>query len=154
MRSISDQLMFMTCYIYMSVKNDGVNPKVCFLLTLFICDVNKAHVMANFREYYMPAHPTTQVDLNWLEATYKSNSMTLRAMATEAGCCVDTLKRILNREGIAIYSAAKYQTSSRKNAGTWQRPCMKCGSSKSRPKWQYICTPCKETQADESPFDW
>ena len=80
--------------------------------------------------------------------------MTLKQMADQVGCCVDTLKRILNRENIAIYTAAKYQTSKTKNAGSWARPCMKCGSKKSRPRWQYICTPCKEAQPSESPYDF
>ena len=70
----------------------------------------------------MPAHPTVKADLVWLEKTFRSNQMTLRAMAQEIGCCVDTLKRILHREGIAVYPAAKYQTSKTKNDGTWTRP--------------------------------
>ncbi len=101
----------------------------------------------------MPAHPTVQADLVWLEKTFRSNSMTLRAMAQEVGCCVDTLKRILHREGIAVYPAAKYQTSKSKNEGTWNRPCIVCSTTKPRPRWQYICTPCREAQPSESPYD-
>lgn len=101
----------------------------------------------------MPAHPTVKADLVWLEKTFRSNQMTLRAMAQEVGCCVDTLKRILHREGIAVYPAAKYQTSKTKNDGTWTRPCIICGTKKPRPKWQYICTPCREAQPSESPYD-
>lgn len=74
--------------------------------------------------------------------------MPLRQMAKEAGCCVDTLKRILNREGIAVFSAAKYQTSKRERQATWVRPCLSCGSKKPRPKWQFVCNACKELHAD------
>ena len=101
----------------------------------------------------MPAHPVIEADVEWLRREFKAQNLTLKQMAQHCGCCVDTLKRILNRHNIAVYSAAKYQTSSSKNSGYWNRPSMMCGSKKRRPKNQYICTPCKDAQADETPYD-
>ena len=101
----------------------------------------------------MPAHPVIEADVEWLRREFKAQNLTLKQMAQHCGCCVDTLKRILNRHNIAVYSAAKYQTSSSKNSGYWTRPCMMCGSKQRRPKNQYICTPCKDAQADETPYD-
>ena len=101
----------------------------------------------------MPAHPVIEADVEWLRREFKAQNLTLKQMAQHCGCCVDTLKRILNRHNIAVYSAAKYQTSSSKNSGYRNRPCMMCGSKKRRPKNQYICTPCKDAQADETPYD-
>ena len=102
---------------------------------------------------YMPAHPVVKADVDWLRREFKAQNLTLKQMASHVGCCVDTLKRILNRENIAIYDAAKYQTSKSKANGFWNRPCMMCGSKKKRPRNQYICTPCKDAQADETPYD-
>jgi len=98
----------------------------------------------------MPARPVIKADIEQLKRNWAAQ-MPLKQMASEVGCCVDTLKRILNREGIAIFPAAKYQTSKRQRQQVWERPCLSCGSKKPRPKWQYICNKCKELHAD---FAW
>ena len=95
----------------------------------------------------MPARPVIKADIDQLKRNWASQ-MPLKQMASEVGCCVETLKRILNREGIAIFPAAKYQTSKRQRQQVWERACLSCGSKKPRPRWQYICNKCKELHAD------
>lgn len=64
-------------------------------------------------------------------------------------CCVDTAKRILMREGLKYFDGAKYVVAREKTAyQTWQRPCMICGCTKLRPRWQYRCEPCSERFTD------
>lgn len=66
-------------------------------------------------------------------------------MAVRMGVCVDTLKRILQREGLATFEAAKYAVSmSYEEPQTWERPCLKCRDATPRPKWQYLCERCTE----------
>ncbi len=66
-------------------------------------------------------------------------------MAVRMNVCVDTLKRILQREGLAEFDAAKYAASmSYEEPVMWERPCMKCRDATPRPKWQYICDRCTE----------
>ncbi len=67
-------------------------------------------------------------------------------MAQHLGFCVDTVKRILHREGLVEFEGAKYviALSSEKHTKTWNRPCMRCKCTKPRPKWQYFCNKCKE----------
>jgi hypothetical protein len=71
-------------------------------------------------------------------------------MADHLNVCVDTLKRILVREGIADFSAAKYVIANSEitKTETWHRPCMNCGSTRPRPKWQYTCNACKKNRDD------
>ena len=70
------------------------------------------------------------------------------------GVCVDTLKRILQREGLAEFDAAKYAVSlSFDTQQTWVRPCMRCKDETPRPKWQYICDRCKERNEAYSGVD-
>tara|TARA_B100001939_G_scaffold299427_1_gene274846 strand:+ start:1499 stop:1792 length:294 start_codon:yes stop_codon:yes gene_type:complete len=95
----------------------------------------------------MPARPVIKADIDQLKRNWAAQ-MPLKEMAAQVPCCVDTLKRILNREGIAIFPAAKYQTSKRQRQQTWERACLSCGSKKPRPRWQYICNKCKELHAD------
>ena len=95
----------------------------------------------------MPARPVIQADVDYLKKAWASNTP-LPVMAGAVGCHIDTLKRILNREGIAIFEAAKYQSSNRRRTATWNRPCLKCGSTKSRPRMQFICKPCTDSNND------
>jgi|AACY02.1.fsa_nt_gi IS30 family transposase len=73
------------------------------------------------------------------------------SMATSLGVCVDTLKRILQREGLAEFEGAKYAVSmTRSNKkNVWVRPCMKCKDDRPRPKWQYFCDKCRATLDDD-----
>jgi IS30 family transposase len=66
-------------------------------------------------------------------------------MAQHLNVCVDTLKRILHREGLFEFEGAKYAVSpsNRLNQETWCRPCLKCKDDSPRPKWVYVCAKCK-----------
>jgi len=72
-------------------------------------------------------------------------------MAAHIGVCTDTLKRILQREGLAEFDGAKYAISpSHSNmVEMWSRPCMKCGDTEPRRKWQYICCRCTDLQESD-----
>lgn len=92
----------------------------------------------------MPRHTKlTEHQLVWLRENL--NRLPYTTMAKEVGVCVDTLKRILVRQGIAHFESAKYAPSQRSTLQKWNRPCMNCGCTKTRPKWKYICVRCKET---------
>lgn len=73
------------------------------------------------------------------------NDYSYRAMAKDFGCCTDTLKRMLVREGLAEFDGAKYAVSpaSKAEVAMWSRACLRCKDDKPRPKWQYICDRCK-----------
>jgi IS30 family transposase len=79
-------------------------------------------------------------------------------MARHLNICVDTVKRILQREGLAEFEGAKYVValSNTKNTKYWNRPCMKCKTTKTRPKWQYFCDKCTEINEQYSglPKEW
>jgi len=87
----------------------------------------------------------TQVTLNYLKSAVKEKKP-YTEMALHLGFCVDTVKRILHREGLAEFEGAKYviALSSDKHTKTWNRPCMRCKTTKPRPKWQYFCNKCQE----------
>jgi hypothetical protein len=74
--------------------------------------------------------------------------MTLTAMAAELGVCVDTFKRKLVRLGIREFDGAKFEPPRNHHAAFWYRPCMRCKTTKRRPKYQYICDRCKQTEYD------
>jgi len=73
-------------------------------------------------------------------------------MSRHLGVCVDTVKRILQREGLKDFDGAKYVVArtSDNYINMWTRSCMKCGDDKPRPKWQYICNKCKELNSQHS----
>ena len=48
--------------------------------------------------------------------------------------CVDTLKRILVREGLRDFEGAKYVVARKVTVAMWERPCMDCKSTELRPK--------------------
>jgi len=79
-----------------------------------------------------------------------------KRMSDEVGCCVDTLKRILHRNGIVKFEGAKYTTPISEDIIMWNRPCSRCGSEESRPKNQYRCDACKaRVEHNESlPDEW
>jgi hypothetical protein len=83
----------------------------------------------------------TPEQVEWLRANHTRLMQT--EMAAHIGCCVDTLKRILVRHGIVDFGGAKYCVADRSHRPkTWNRPCMRCKSTASRPRNQYICDTC------------
>ncbi len=66
--------------------------------------------------------------------------------------CTDTLKRILVREGIADFPGAKYVISPAREAKTWTRPCLRCRAVSTRPRFQFLCDPCKAEDADDDTY--
>lgn len=82
-----------------------------------------------------------EVDLIWLRKEHHEQTYT--GMAKRIGCCVDTLKRILVREGLQEFEGAKYQVRAKQEM--WTRPCVKCNSKQVRPKNHYFCKPCRRT---------
>ena len=66
-------------------------------------------------------------DLDWLREEHDRHSYS--DLATRLGCCVDTLKRILVREGLQEFDGAKYQVRRDFDEKMWSRPCMSCGNS-------------------------
>lgn len=80
-------------------------------------------------------------DLQWLREHH--HEVTLTAAADRLGVCVDTLKRLLVKEGLRSFDGAKYTLARQHTVEMWDRPCMKCRSSERRPKGYYFCRPCR-----------
>ncbi len=98
----------------------------------------------------MPRHISlTDEQLSYLRDNI--NDCTFTHLARHIGVCVDTLKRILARHNIKQFDGAKYVPKFK--PATWNRPCMKCKSTATRPKWQYICNSCKERNHDDYGFN-
>lgn len=87
---------------------------------------------------------TPPVILRWLTENHKK--LTLNELAREVGCCVDTLKRILVREGLAEFDGAKFAPKREHNAQLWQRPCMRCRCTIARPRNLYLCERCRSIE--------
>lgn len=77
----------------------------------------------------------------WLHDNHTSTSYS--DMAAVVGCCVDTLKRILVREGLQEFDGAKYVLRRDFEEEQWTRPCMSCGDKTPRPKNHYFCPKCR-----------
>lgn len=56
--------------------------------------------------------------------------------------CEDTIRRHAVKLGLIEPVGAKYVP--RNRIDRWNRPCMRCGSTASRPKGLYFCDPCRE----------
>ena len=101
--------------------------------------------MLDFVEQVMvgksPITPLVEV---WLKHNHKNYNH--KELAEEIGCCVDTVKRALNRLGLEVIYGAKYQKRSKPTK--WTRPCIQCGCKKPRPRLQYKCVLCHERQED------
>lgn len=91
----------------------------------------------------------SEEQLAWLRAAVAAN-VTRRAMARYLGCCEDTARRILHRNGILEFDGAKFY--SPPPTIMWNRPCSNCGSTTTRPKNQYRCDDCTSSTSD-SPYD-
>jgi transposase-like protein len=63
-------------------------------------------------------------------------------MARTLGMSTDTLKRILHRERIREFDAAKFVAAEDIEYIMWERPCMDCKDTTPRPKWIYYCEAC------------
>jgi IS30 family transposase len=87
----------------------------------------------------------TKSDINYLVKALKQK-LPYTEMARRLGICVDTVKRILQREGLKDFDGAKYvvSLSSSRKTELWKRPCIRCRDDQPRPKWQYICKKCTE----------
>ena len=83
-------------------------------------------------------------DLHWLREHH--NEVTLTAAADRMGVCVDTLKRLLVKEGLRDFPGAKYQVARQRELLTWERPCISCGSREVRPKNWFFCRPCRSSR--------
>jgi len=80
----------------------------------------------------------------WLVENH--GQLLLIEMAAALSVCVDTLKRILVREGLATFDGAKFAPSHQSGVKMWDRPCMCCRTTTPRPKGQYVCDPCTDRQ--------
>jgi len=78
--------------------------------------------------------------LDWLVVAVESDT-SYATMAAKVGCCTDTLKRILHRNGIVEFEGAKY--ANKPVPVMWTRPCTRCSDTKPREKWLYFCATCK-----------
>lgn len=81
----------------------------------------------------------SEADEAWLHANH--HHLSPRQMADRIGVCVDTLKRILVRRGLANFEGAKYVATDRR--AKWTRPCIGCRCTKPRPRGLYFCDPCR-----------
>ena len=92
----------------------------------------------------MPKHINFDADqIDWIEDNL--DSMTLSQMAKELDVCVDTFKRKLVKLGLKEFDGAKFVPPRDFNALYWRRPCIRCKRTDRRPKNQYICSKCKQT---------
>lgn len=86
---------------------------------------------------------------DWLK--HNHSNFTNAHLARQLGCCVDTLKRIMMKMDLAYFPGAKYHYRSKPKS--WSRPCMICGCTEERPKFQYRCTSCHERE-EASDYIW
>lgn len=92
----------------------------------------------------MPKHIVFNPDqIEWIEKNL--DILTLSQMAKELGVCVDTFKRKLVKLGLKEFDGAKFVPPRDFTASFWSRPCIRCKSTNLRPKNQYICSKCKQT---------
>lgn len=85
--------------------------------------------------------PVSSEQVQWLRDVH--GQLGYDQMAERIGCCVDTLKRILARNDIEHFEAAKYEPRRASDFKMWTRPCITCGCTKKRPKNHYYCRSCR-----------
>lgn len=83
----------------------------------------------------------TDEQLSWLRANYRKTSIT--KIAKRLGVCTDTAKRIMVRYDLAQFPGAKYVKPISTSVANWNRPCLDCGCTKTRPRQWYYCRPCR-----------
>lgn len=86
-------------------------------------------------------------NMHWLSQHHAN--VTLTEAARKLSVCVDTLKRILVREGLRDFEGAKYVVARKETVNMWTRPCMDCGSTELRPKNWYYCRKCRADRGYE-----
>lgn len=89
----------------------------------------------------------TDDNMNWLSKHHAD--VTLTEAAHKLNVCVDTLKRILVREGLRDFEGAKYVVARKVTVAMWNRACMDCGCTKTRPKNWYYCKKCRADRGYE-----
>lgn len=89
----------------------------------------------------------TDDNMTWL--TEHHAQVTLTEAARRLDVCVDTLKRILVREGLRDFEGAKYVVARKVTVAMWERPCMDCKSTELRPKNWYYCKKCRSDRGYE-----
>lgn len=88
-------------------------------------------------------------EIDWLKQAVEDKKP-YPEIAIHLSVCVDTAKRMAVRYGFAVLDGAKYQISTKQMVAYWERPCMRCGCTKKRPKWQFFCYPCTEQNQKDS----
>lgn len=86
----------------------------------------------------------SEEDLTWLRANH--DKVTLTDAAKRMNVCVDTLKRLLVKEGLREFPGAKYQVARLRYQETWDRPCLACGERQTRPRNWFFCRPCRSSR--------
>lgn len=93
----------------------------------------------------------TESDIEYLRVAVEQQ-IPYADMAEEIGCCEDTVKRVLVREGLAEFTGAKYGMSLRREQKMtevlWNRPCLVCKSTKPRIRNQWVCDHCHKLQEE------
>lgn len=82
--------------------------------------------------------------VRWLQDNHASRP--LNELAAYVGCCVDTLKRVLVREGLAEFDGAKFAPKRDFGAKLWTRPCLRCKDTTPRAKNLYLCDRCRSIE--------
>lgn len=95
----------------------------------------------NFRKPGRPARQLSDDERAYLENALQGR-VSFEDMAEHIGVHVDTLKRLLMRNGLARFNAAKYARTDPPNI--WRRPCIRCGDDAPRHRNQYFCDYCTE----------
>ena len=85
----------------------------------------------------------TDDQIDWLRKNH--DAMSLNDVATRIGVCVDTLKRILVREGIREFEGAKYVVARKESVAMWERPCMVVLKNAVLKNW-YYCKRCRASR--------
>mgnify|MGYP001224558597 FL=1 len=86
-------------------------------------------------------------NLRWLRENHRKT--TYSDMSDRIGVCVDTLKRILVREGLQEFDGAKYQLRRDVGVAMWNRPCLECSNEELRPKNWFYCRTCRKKRGYE-----
>ena len=86
----------------------------------------------------------TQPQIDWLKRQYGTRPLT--HIARDIGCCSDTLKRILMREGLAEFEGAKFIPRKDHAPSLWRRPCMRCKDDTPRAKNLYLGDRCRRLE--------
>lgn len=81
----------------------------------------------------------SEADEAWLHQHHHEHSP--RELAQRLGVCVDTMKRMLVRRGLAKFTAAKYVASTKPRL--WARPCIGCKSTAPRARNLFFCEACR-----------